>query len=67
MVDISEEELDWIADKFILYGYPNNEDSGFYITKIKKYSFFGTCFKIRYKYYGTEYGMCIQKDEQDKK
>lgn len=63
MADISEEELDWLADKLYSYGFKGDN---FSIIKIEKHDIFGINFHIVFKYDGTEYGMRIVKNEQDK-
>ena len=61
MADISEEELEWIADK--LFQYAEN-DSNFRIISIYKTQ--QSFFVVNFSYEGTNYGSFFQY-EQNKK
>ena len=58
--DISEEELDWLADK--LYEYAK-DDPEFKVTLIVKHTIY---FTITFNFHCVTYGLCC-KYEQDKK
>ena len=60
MADISEEELDYIADKLYVYA---EQDLNFKINLIHKTP--SNCFTVTFTYEGTVYGSYFQY-EQDK-
>ena len=60
MADISEEELDWLADRFILYA---REDPEFSIKEIVKCA--GNSYSVIFLFRGTRYGSYFLY-EQDK-